>query len=316
MIARQSVWSDDTVIKLLEDFVPCADEVWRLYNRPDPDCKLFQGFCDEGGMLNGEGMDKTTTRQGYYCCTPSGKFLGSANNRQPSVIAKLLRDSLKKWEEFKKEDRLLDYDPATKVKDIDRAESRYPKDGMVLKVNSRDMERDGLRNDDWRTHAWNFDFAWFNKDELKSMLPTKFEKKTTWDLPDALVKRVARLHLLDNVRGQTAVFPKDGVKEAAIKCTVEKIKRGVVHFVMEGAVKLEDGSRGLEAKILGEGEYSVKDGTFTKFELVIVGERWGRTQFNAREDDTARSPIGYCLEIAADEPINKIAPAAFWEYGW
>ena len=316
MIARQSVWSDETVQKLLKDFVPCADEVWRLYNRPDPDCKFFQGFCDEGGMLNGQGMDKTTTRQGTYCCTPSGKFLGSANSRQPMVIAKLLRDSLKKWKALKKEDRLLDYDPADKVKDIDRAESHYPKDGMVLKVNSRDMPREGLNENDWRTNAWNFDFAWFNKDEVESMLPKKFEKNAEWDLPDALVQRVARLHLLDNVRGQTSIFPKDAVKAAAVKCKVEKIKKGVVYFDMTGEVKLEEGNRGLDASILGKGEYSVKDRKFTRFELVVVGDRWGSTRYNAREDDTAKAPIGYCLQIASDKPTDKVAPASFWEYGW
>jgi hypothetical protein len=275
----------------------------------------FRKFCDEGGVLNGEGM-ATTTRQGTYCCTPSGMFLGSANHRDPARIAQLLRDSLKKWKEIKKEDRLLDYDPKEKVKDINRGESKYPTDGMVLKVNSRDMERTGLRESDWRTHAWNFDFAWFSKDEVASMLPSKFEKKTEWDLPEALVRRTCRLHLVDNVRGQTSGYSNEAVKKAAIKCQVDKIKKAVVYFDMEGEVSQGDDRRGLEAKILGKGEYSVKDQKFIKFELVVVGERWGRTQYNAREDDTERAPIGYCLQIASDSPTDKIAPASFGEYGW
>jgi hypothetical protein len=275
----------------------------------------FRKFCDEGGVLNGEGME-TTTRQGTYCCTPSGLFLGSANHRDPSRIAQLLRDSLKKWKEIKKEDRLLDYDPAEKVKDINRSESKYPTDGMVLKVNSRDMERTGLRDSDWRTHAWNFDFCWFKKDELETMLPGKFEKKTEWDLPEALVRRTCRLHMVDNVRGQTNGFRDDAVKAASIKCKVDKLKKGVVYFDMEGEVELDDGRRGLDAKILGKGEYNTKEQKFTKFELVVVGERWGRTQYNAREDDTERAPIGYCFQIATDKPIDKIAPASFGEYGW
>jgi len=316
VIARQSVWSNDEVVKLLADFVPCADEVWRLYNRPDPDCVHFRKFCDEGGMLNGEGMDNTTTRQGTYCCTPSGKFLGSINHRDPARIAQMLRESLKKWKELKKEDRLLDTDPKETLKQINRGENQYPADGMVLKVNSRDMEREGLRDSDWRTHAWNFDFAWFRKDEVASMLPDKFEKKTEWTLPDALVRRLCRLHLVDNVRGQTQGFNNDAVKAASIQCKVDKIKKGVVYFEMEGEVELDDGRRGLKAKILGEGEYVVKDQKFGKFELVVVGERWGRTQFNAREDDTGRAPIGYCLQIAGDKPVDKVAPASLGEYGW
>jgi len=316
VIARQSVWSDETNIKLLKDFIPCADEVWRLQNVDEPDCEMFRGFCDEGGVLNGEGMESTVTRQGTYCCTPSGKFLGSINSRDPKRVAKMLRDSLKKWKEMSKEDRLLDYDPKDKLKEIKRGETQYPKDGLVLKVNSRDMPREGLKDSDWRTHAWNFDFAWFNKDEMLSMLPKQLKKDAEWELPDGLVKRLCRLHLLDNVRGQTNSYPLDAVKKAVINAKVTKIKKGVVTIELTGEVKLEQGQRGLEAKMLGEAAWNSKDKKFDKFELVVVGERWGRTQFNARQDDTERAPIGYCLQIASDHATDKIAPASFWEYGW
>ena len=276
----------------------------------------FRKFCDEGGMLNGEGMDSTTTRQGTYCCTPSGEFLGSINHRDPKRVAEMLKGALKKWKEMPKKERLLDYDPKEKLPEINRAETKYPKDGLVLKVNSRDMPREGLNENDWRTNAWNFDFAWFNKDEMKSLLPKKFEKKHEWELPANLVERMCRLHLLDNVRGQTSVYPKDAVEKAELKAVITKLRKGIVTFELSGEVKMEHNGHGLEAKMLGVCEWNTKEDKFDKFEIVVVGERWGRTAYNARENDTERAPIGYCLQIASDHATDKVAPASFWEYGW
>jgi hypothetical protein len=68
--------------------------------------------------------------------------------------------------------------------------------------------------------------------------------------------------------------------------------------------------------MLGEARYNIKDEKYEKFELVVVGERWGRTRYNAREDDAARAPIGYVMQIAGDSPTDKVAPAEFGNYGW
>ncbi|MBK8206355.1 MAG: hypothetical protein IPK87_06085 [Planctomycetes bacterium] len=296
------------------EFIPCADEVWRLHNLKEADCLHFQKWCDEGGTLNGEG--ERATRQGTYCCTPSGVFLGSANHRDPKRIAEMLRGALKKWKEIKKEDRLLKDDPVKTWEQINRNEKQYPTDGMVLRVNSRDMPRTGLDQNDWRTHAWNFDYAWFRKDEVARMLPKVFEKKAKWQLPADLVQRTCRLHLVDNVRGQTPGFAPENVSEAEINCEVTRLKKGVVTIQMTGKVKLEQGQRGLEAKMLGEAQYNTKTEKFDKFELVVVGQRWGATQFNRREDDRERSPIGYVLSLASDHATEKVAPTEFGSYGW
>lgn len=301
-------------MKLVKEFVPCADEVWRLHNLDEPDCLHFRKFCDEGGTLNGEG--DRTTRQGTYCCTPSGKFLGSVNSRDPKRMAEMLRGALAKWKEIPKKERLLDSDPKETLKQINRAETKYPEDGLVLKVNSRDMPRKGLDENDWRTNAWNFDFAWFNEDEVKTLLPKKFEKKHSWELPSNLVKRLARLHFVDNVRGQTPVYPADSVETAEITAVITKLRKGVVTFELTGNVKMAHDGRAMELKLLGECEWNTKKDKFDKFEIVAVGERTGRSQYNARQDDTGTAPIGFCLQIAGDKATDKVAPASFGEYGW
>ncbi len=315
MIARRSVWTDKQVVALAKDFACCADEVWRLQNVQDPDCVFFRQWCDEGGQLNGDG--EQTTRQGTYCCTPSGKFLGSCNSRDPMVMATMLRSALAKWKAMDKKARLLDYDPETKVKDINRSESKYPKDGMALKVHSRDLNREGLNPSDWRTHALNLDFCWFTKDEMLRLIPKEsFTKDTAWELPADLVRRSLRLSVKDNVRGQTAAYADNQIEKAAIKCKVDKIKKGVVHFAMEGEVKLTAEGRSIEGKLRGKGAWNVGKSRFDEFEWVIAGARTGRTQYNAREDDTGRAGIGFVFTLTGDKAVDRIAPAEFGSYGW
>lgn len=302
-------------MELSKEFACCADEVWRLQNLKDPDCVLFRRWCDEGGQLNGDG--EQTTRQGTYCATPSGVFLGSCNHRDPARVAEMLRGALKKWKEIDKKARLLDYDPATKLKDITRAEKNYPEGGMALKVHSRDLNREDLPRSDWRSYALNLDFAWFRKDEMLRLIPKDpFTKDTTWDLPEDLVRRTMRLHVRDNVRGQTNSYTDEQVEKAAIKAKVEKLRKGIVHFSMEGEVKLKAGQREIEAKIRGKAQWNTLKSKFDEFELVVAGTRQGRTQFNAREDDQGKAGIGWVFTLAGDKPVDKIAPAEFGQYGW
>lgn len=303
------------MVALAKDFTCCADEVWRLQNLKDPDCEYFRIWCDEGGQLNGDG--EQTTRQGTYCVSPSGKFLGSCNSRDPVVMAAMLRQALVKWKAMDKKARLLDYDPATKVKDINRAEKNFPVDGMALKVHSRDLNREGLNPADWRTHALNLDFCWFRKEEMLRLVPKEtFTKDTQWDLPDDLVRRSLRLNVKDNVRGQTAPYSNEQVEKAFIKCKVDKLKKGVVYFDMEGEVKLSADGRGIEGKIRGKGAWNVIKSKFEQFDIVVSGTRTGRTQYNARENDTAAAGIGFVFTLIGDSAIDKIAPTEFGSYGW
>ena len=296
--------------------MPCADEVWRLHNVDEPDCVHFRKFCDEGGPANGGRPGDRTTRQGTYCCTPSGMSLGHINHRDPNQIKQLLKDALKKWKEIKKKDRLLDYDPEDVTDQITRSENQYPEDGLVLKSYSRDLERKGLDESDWRTHAWNFDFVWFRRAEVEEMLPGRVDKKTEWDFPEHLTRRVYRIYFRDNVRGQTGPFPEESIEKATLKCKVKKLRKGIITYTLEGEVKMVDGERGVEGKILGEVEYNTKKKQFDKFELVMAGERWGRTQYNARQDDTDRAPVGYVMKIAEDKATEKVAPSQLGAYSW
>jgi hypothetical protein len=93
------------VLKLAANFVPAADEVYRMQNLKtgtDPECRLFQKFSEIGHYRR-----PGSSRQGTYCVSPSGVLLGSINSNDPERIAELLEKSLTKWAMLKREERLL-----------------------------------------------------------------------------------------------------------------------------------------------------------------------------------------------------------------
>jgi hypothetical protein len=317
------------VRQLAAAFVPAADEVYRLQNGTDAECRLFQQFAEKGHYGGRPG----TTRQGTYAATPGGELLASVNSNNPERIAAMLRDALARWEKLAPGDRLPAGDPKDPAPAPRRAERHYPDGGLVLHVYSRDLPRADAA-EGWRGKAWNQDYAWFTKEEAGRFLPEVPRVGQKHDVPAPLVRRIARAHLVDNVRGQTRPFDNKHVETARLTAAVEAVDGGVVSLRLEGETRAAaEGNwpvggrrggrdatpqkRGYEAKLLGKATYDATKERFLTFELVAVGTRWGATQFNVRRDDPGPAPMGVLFALAGDGPWERVAPAFFNEvYRW
>jgi hypothetical protein len=302
------------VLKLAAQFVPAADEVYRMQDLEtgtDPECRLFQKFAERGHYRR-----PGASRQGTYCVSPSGVLLGSLNSNDPERIADLLERSLARWGTLKRGERLLPTDPRKQLADIKRPERHYPEGGLVLNVTSRDLPREKGRASParaaWREFAWNQDFAWFTKAEARQFVPAEAKVGNKHDLPVPLVHRIACAHLVDNVRGQTSPFEEGQVKKARVSTEVTAVEGDVVALRLEGETRTAaEGGRehGLEMRLLGKATFDLAQGRFRRFELVAVGSRWGGTQFNGRWGDGDAAPIGILFTLAGDGPCERVAPA-------
>jgi hypothetical protein len=45
------------------------------------------------------------------------------------------------------------------------------------------------------------------------------------------------------------------------------------------------------------------------FEIVVLGSRWGATQFNSRRNDVDAAPMGVLFTLAGDGHCERIVPA-------
>jgi hypothetical protein len=310
--------------------VPCADEVSRLQRGKDPECVLAQKVFEQGHYA---GRTKPTgTRQGIYAAAPSGVMLASVNANDPKRIAAMLRSALDKWNDLPEAERMQAGDPSAETARIDRPEKRYPKDGLVLRVFSRDLPREAQPGD-WRAGAWNQDYAWFRREEARSLLPATLEQGAKAAVPEALVRRLARLNFVDNVRGQTTPYSDEHVKSVELAAEVVRVVDGRATVQFRGATRAEregvwavegfkdmqaPGKRklGMDLKLFGTAEFDTAKGEFVAFDVVALGTRFGATQYNGRHDDLEPAPIGFHLGLAGDTPAERVAPAFYWEYGW
>ncbi len=228
----------------------------------------------------------------------------------------MLKRALEVWKSLDRKDRLLPEAPAKDPEGRARLESQYPEGGLVLQHFSRDLPRkDGATGRGWTGQAWNQDFAWFTKEEARSMVPETREPGARRAVPEAIVRRLASRHLLDTVRGQTSPYRNDQIEKAELSLTVTKAEGETVHFRIEGVTRAVEGRRGYEPKILGRAAWDAKEGRFSAFEMVAAGPRWGGTTYNVRRDDPGPEPMGIFFRMApTTEGPDRIAPAHAWNY--
>jgi hypothetical protein len=241
-------------------------------------------------------------------------MLASINSNDPQRIADMLRRALAKWETLSRAERLLPDDPGKQSADVRRAERHYPKDGLVLYVNTRDLPRDTPVLNGWRGQAWNQDYAWFTRQEARQFLPEQLQVGRKHDLPAPLLHRLACAHLVDNVRGQTEPFDEGDIQAARLTAEVTAVDGDTVTLRLEGETRAAAAGppaqpHGLEARLLGKATYDAAKGRFTAFELVAVGTRSGGTRFNFRRGDLGAAPIGVVFTLAGDSPAERVAPA-------
>ncbi len=331
MIARRAVFPDAKVRDLLQRFVPAADEVGRLQRGKDPESLLFQKVAEQGHYA-GRSVP-TSTRQGLYATTADGRLLASINHNDPTRVAAMLEKALAAWDALPETERgaQAGWDGTTQRQ---RLEGRYPQEGLVLRVTTRDLPRPGAagaaQRDGWRAKAWNLDYAWFRSPEAAAFVPAARTLGATRALEGPTLDRLTRVTLVDNVRGQTYPAPKESLERARLTTTVTASEGTRLTLVLEGEARWEQSGtwhiggqspptptkRGFEGRLLGSATWDTETQRFVAFELLAIGTRWGATQYNGRHDDLDANPIGYLFELASDAPHEHIVPAGFWEYGW
>ncbi|MFG0285427.1 MAG: hypothetical protein ACF8R7_13500 [Phycisphaerales bacterium JB039] len=305
-------------------FAPCADEVWALHHGKGEVDLVFQKIAEQGHYAGR--TVPTDTRQGIYALAPSGAFLASINTRDPRAMARMLREALVKWEALPESDRYPRELPTQRT-----WADEYPEDGLVLRTYSRDLPRGGEagRPEDWRAQAWNQDFAWFTKAEARQLAPESLAPGAERKIPHRLLERIATLHLVDNVRGQTPPYAPEHLKEGELRSTVTGVDGDVVRLRLEGRVLLQAqgqwrtnghqgeptrNERGAGFKLLGAADWDTGAERFVRFDLLAIGDRWGATQYNGRADDPGPAPMGVLLTIS--EADVRVAPAYIWRYDW
>ncbi len=319
MTGRGSVWSDERLVARAAAFVPAADEVWRLQRGLGPESRAFQAFADRAHYREPGG-----TRQGIYVCTPGGALLASVNALDPDQVLATLERGLAAWEAL--DERARRADAARAPHDLGaeaRWERSYPADGLVLRCVGRDLPAALDPRAPPPDARSNQDHVWLSADEARALVPAGVRPGEAWELVP-LARRLARFHLVDNVRGQTLPFAEPEVAGSWLRARAVAEDGARLALALEGATRASsDGTwllgendwtperpwpRRLEARLAGRAVWDRAAERFVSFELVALGLRTGTTGLNGR-DPGSSGPIGFLVTLAPDEPAERLPPA-------
>jgi hypothetical protein len=326
-------------------------EVSRLERDSGKVGELFRELARQGHYPTG------STKQGTYLITPSGLLLSSGNSQNAGRTRRLLEESLQQYAALAREKRVLERPLFAKPARKEPPHSPlYPKDGLVLDVSLRRffprplrnsppdpevIERSGLplrlkryaqtKPETYWDVAWNQDHAWFTSAEATRLLPTKLVRGERAEVDPALVRRLARLHLLDTVRALADVYPPESVEEAALSSEITELAGKLVKLRFEGKVRLAQSGlrpfartsdqtapvprkpeRSYEAKLLGRAHYDRHLKRFVVFELLALGKKTGGSTFSAFAETT----MGVAFTLAGQGIPDRVEPRYLREYGW
>lgn len=318
VLGRVSTFADPVVIKMAqEQFVPVSTDDWYTRRRQDAEGEFFRAMATAAGC-KGEGG---ATRQGIYVFTADGTVLGYKNAGQNAEVMKeVFRDALAKFERLPKAKR----EPgAVQIPDPGKPDPRYfrplPKDGLVVRVNARILDR---KDDGYCPGTCSMsggdkasrDFLWLTKDEVNSLVPANAAVGQTLPVPAAVADRVARFHLVDNTRGEPEFWKKDEVRSNDITLTVTAVSADAIEFRLDGAALMTthadpgQADRGYDVKLRGELRYRPKTGAFDRFDVAAVGPHWGEHAYTGKARP-GKTPLGVAFTLAdVSKPGNTIPP--------
>lgn len=154
------------------------------------------------------------------------------------------------------------------------------------------------------------DHLWILASEVKEMLAAR-QDGGRFPLPRTLAARLARFHLVDNVRGEPDLWSAAEVKRAAFFARRVGPKGSDARFVFEGAYaqRTADGKRGLEGTIRGALAIDPQTSRIVRFRAYGAGQAWGRSLYTPRPP-RGRFPLVFALVEADDSMARAVPPQA------
>ena len=210
MLDRESTFADPAIVKLLQTrFIPVAIDQAYQRRQKDNEGKFYQKIANQSPRKVGRG-----TTQGLYTADASGKLLAFTNNRGSERVQRMIQTALAKHQPVK-------VAPLAKGTPDARFNPKPPKGGLVVRVTSKVLGGYEEPENEFRRifqQSLGRDNLWISANEHAALAKGQ--------LPQNLLKRIARFHLVDNTRGEPSMWNDNEIKK------LEGTLRGNTHGVI------------------------------------------------------------------------------------
>lgn len=168
------------------------------------------------------------------------------------------------------------------------------------------------------------DHLWLAETEWKALMPAEPRAGDKVALPAAVVDRLVRRHLSPlTVYGETEPLSRSDVRGAQLTLTVESVSATRVRLRLEGQARLGKEPHaealtgrtactttwGYEPRVLGLLEYDPAKRVFTRFDVVALGDHFGRLGICDSGARPGLQPLGISFELVSGErPADRVPP--------
>ncbi len=304
MLDRASSFADPEVIALLSSkLVPVALDCWVEERRKDARGDLYRKI-----VFQRDGMAAGRTTQGFYLFAPDGALIRGWNNRDVGKLRRYLQQTAADYRAAEPEAG------PTEAPSDDAHAPALPDGGLVVDVFSRVLEatwppEEGRWSKLFRGSTGR-DHLWIARGEVAALARA--------ELPDSLVDRIARFHLMDNTRGEPPFWGKaEVVRRELTVAPRDDAAPGQVAFAVSGRVTLEAKGRSFDAAVRGVVE--VIDGEVRRFDLVAFGTYEGHGKYTSPSAPIGPFTFAVAFTVADPEaPATRVPPqgmkhrGAYW----
>ena len=319
-----SAFADPEIIKLAsEQFVPVSGDDWYQRRRQDAEGRFFVKVANQGPRKGENG----NTRQGIYCMTADGELLAFKNAGNLSdVTREQLQQALAKFKKLPADRRSPG---AIEIESVGKPDPNYsrtpPEGGLIVRVNGRILDKKGAdflkaTCDMTGGDKASRDFLWLTANELQAIIP-KPEVGHSYSLPQQVMQRIARFHLIDNTRGEPDFWKKADVRNVNINLrvtsvTAEKIDVSLTgNAVLADQADLEKSERGYECTITGKLTYDRAKKIFSRFDAAAIGDHWGSSTFTNKGVRPGKALYGVAFGLpSGNRPGDRVPPQAAREW--
>jgi hypothetical protein len=281
------VFADPEVRALVtERFVPVAFDVWYLERATSEAGRFFQAAVRQRGVPPGK------STQGFYVVDARGALLEAWNHRGSERLLERMRRALAR----EAPEAAPEIEPAAARED--RFARRAPEGAAVVDVFSRIVRADWPPDESPHAKAFREatgrDRLWVLREEVASL--------AKGEMPESLLRRVARFHLVDDTRGEPPLWDASEIVSARAAAT----PRAGGHD-LEGEVVLAtaSGDRRYRARLRGRVE--AKDGRLVRFDLLALGPFAGEGRYT-KGAPPGEFTLAVALRLSPPDDPGRVVP--------
>jgi hypothetical protein len=168
------------------------------------------------------------------------------------------------------------------------------------------------------------DHMWLTRSEWQALVPAAPRAGEQFAMPKAIADRLCRWHLNPLfVYGEANPLSQSEVRAAKLTLTVTKVSPATVQLRIDGFARLgkeapvltKTGQKacldqwGFEPRVLGFLEYDRRRQVFKRFDIVAVGDHFGRLGICDSASRPGCQPLGIAFELVTnDAPADRIPP--------